>query len=90
MNPHVTPPIPIAGLPSKDEESRDTTAVDSPERQDTAEDQVSEAIPDGGYGWVVLAACFIHTFWLNAVSCTRRPFVFSLDFDSALVHLPPL
>ncbi|KAG4421492.1 hypothetical protein IFR04_005331 [Cadophora malorum] len=64
MNLHVTPPITFSDLPTKDKESKDTTGVISPER--TAEDQVSEAIPDGGYGWIVLAACFIHTFWLNA------------------------
>ncbi|KAH8177678.1 major facilitator superfamily protein [Sarocladium implicatum] len=23
-------------------------------------------IPDGGYGWWVIVACFVHTFWLNA------------------------
>lgn len=25
-----------------------------------------EAIPDGGYGWTVVFACFVQTFWLNA------------------------
>ncbi|KAK2757997.1 hypothetical protein FQN54_004403 [Arachnomyces sp. PD_36] len=25
-----------------------------------------EPNPDGGYGWVVIAVCFIHTFWQNA------------------------
>ncbi|RYP12117.1 hypothetical protein DL765_007486 [Monosporascus sp. GIB2] len=23
-------------------------------------------IPDGGYGWMLVFACFVHTFWLNA------------------------
>ena len=77
MNLHVTPPITFSDLPTKDKESKDTTGVISPER--TAEDQVSEAIPDGGYGWIVLAACFIHTFWLNAVSFTRKHFSYSVD-----------
>ncbi|KAI9148465.1 MFS transporter asaE [Paramyrothecium foliicola] len=25
-----------------------------------------ETAPDGGYGWIVIFACFVHTFWLNA------------------------
>lgn len=25
-----------------------------------------EPIPDGGYGWVVIFVCFVHTFWQNA------------------------
>ena len=28
--------------------------------------QEPDATPDGGYGWVVVAVCFIHTFWQNA------------------------
>ncbi|PVH72258.1 hypothetical protein DL98DRAFT_611511 [Cadophora sp. DSE1049] len=30
-------------------------------------DQVSEAAPDGGYGWIVLIACFVHTFLVQRV-----------------------
>lgn len=26
----------------------------------------AKPIPDGGYGWWVVFACFVHTFWLNA------------------------
>ncbi|KAF5016585.1 hypothetical protein F66182_11691 [Fusarium sp. NRRL 66182] len=25
-----------------------------------------EAIPDGGYGWTIVFACAIQTFWVNA------------------------
>ena len=27
---------------------------------------ITEPPPDGGYGWVVVFACFVHTFWINA------------------------
>jgi MFS family permease len=41
----------------------DTTGAEQP---DVVETDVVESRPDGGYGWVVVFVCFIHTFWQNA------------------------
>ena len=38
-------------------------ASDGPEAEHV---QGSAAIRDGGYGWVVVFACFVQTFWVNA------------------------
>ncbi|KAM0542651.1 hypothetical protein ACHAPJ_012683 [Fusarium lateritium] len=40
-----------------------STTVDATE--DDAPEHAVEAIPDGGYGWTVVAACFILLFWIN-------------------------
>ncbi|KAJ3541095.1 hypothetical protein NM208_g442 [Fusarium decemcellulare] len=39
------------------------TTVDGTE--DDAPEHAIEAIPDGGYGWTVVAACFVLLFWIN-------------------------
>jgi MFS family permease len=36
-----------------------TSVLDEPE-------PATEPAPDGGYGWWVIFACFVHTFWINA------------------------
>lgn len=35
---------------------------------DVPPEHAVEAIPDGGYGWIVVFACFVETFWMNGWS----------------------
>lgn len=38
------------------------------DENDTPPLEAAEAIPDGDYGWTVIFACFIETFWVNGWS----------------------
>jgi hypothetical protein len=35
-------------------------------RSETDQASESTAMRDGGYGWVIVFACFVQTFWVNA------------------------
>ncbi|RGP64463.1 monocarboxylate transporter 12 [Fusarium longipes] len=38
---------------------------DSPLVEDEIPDHATSAIPDGGYGWTIVACCFVLLFWIN-------------------------
>lgn len=58
--------VPFSDASSKDAQVENGNRDDSIERQqDTAFAEIDE-IPDGGYGWIVVLAGAIHTFWINA------------------------
>ena len=52
-----------ASIALSDRERVDMTGV---EDTNTAETNNALPSPDGGYGWVVVFVCFVHTFWQNA------------------------
>lgn len=39
-----------------------------PDEPDSTSTNVTTAIPDGGYGWVVVASCSLMTFWFNGLA----------------------
>lgn len=53
----MSPPIALSDQPRED------AHTEQPGVDDTTH---IEPNPDGGYGWVVIVVCFIHTFWQNA------------------------
>jgi MFS family permease len=38
---------------------------DTPLAEDQVPDHATSAIPDGGYGWTIVASCFTLLFWIN-------------------------
>lgn len=46
---------------------RDASGVDANDiiSDDQAPDHATEAIPDGGYGWTIVASCSVLLFWVN-------------------------
>lgn len=42
--------------------------ISLPDEPDAEATNISTAIPDGGYGWVVVASCSLMTFWFNGLS----------------------
>lgn len=53
----ISPPIALSDRPREDAHT---------EQPDVDDTNHIEPNPDGGYGWVVIVVCFIHTFWQNA------------------------
>lgn len=49
--------------PAMNQEASKETAETAPAQSFSPEDSPP---PDGGYGWWVIFACFVHMFWLNA------------------------
>lgn len=59
--------VALSNRPSQsgdDEQLADVTA--DAEQPDVGEADDVKPDPDGGYGWVVIFVCFVHTFWQNA------------------------
>ncbi|KAI1130594.1 major facilitator superfamily domain-containing protein [Nemania abortiva] len=54
----------------------------------TSSTLLTERIPDGGYGWVVVFACFVETFWVNAWSGSWGILQSAL-LQSTLRNVPP-
>jgi MFS family permease len=54
--------LPLADLTRDRDQSEDDAFAPSSASRSV------EAIPDGGYGWIVVFACFVQTFWVNAWS----------------------
>jgi MCP family monocarboxylic acid transporter-like MFS transporter 3 len=58
------------GLSSRpgDLQSRGESEAHNPTLDDAAPEHASTAIPDGGYGWVVLVSCSVITFWFAGLT----------------------
>lgn len=65
--------------------------IDTADRRSES-DQGSESAaihgPDGGYGWVVVFACFIQTFWLNAWTGSWGILQAALLLQSSMHNVP--
>ncbi|KAK7190125.1 hypothetical protein PSPO01_03846 [Paraphaeosphaeria sporulosa] len=59
-------------------------------RQSESPDQrpVSASIQDGGYGWIVVFACFVQTFWVNAWTGSWGILQAALLAQSAMREVP--
>lgn len=51
---------------STSDSMRDTNQLEDDAFAPSATSHPVDAIPDGGYGWIVIFACFVQTFWINA------------------------
>jgi MFS family permease len=65
----IIPPHSMAVDESKNETANEQDVRPTPDSingsQTQVQDENSDLRPDGGYGWVIIFVCFVHTFWVN-------------------------
>jgi MFS family permease len=66
VSPSAAPNASTTEEKQRQHEATDTSSAQPDVLPDASNEAVDDEIPDGGYGWVVIGACSVLTFWINA------------------------